>query len=58
MNILFKENEFTFGELRKRLDSYIQKRILRKKSYYNIFITEKGIDEFTKLRERLFEVLK
>jgi len=41
MNILFKENEITFGELRKRLDSYIQKRILRKKSYYNIFKLKK-----------------
>ncbi|HEY6586755.1 MAG TPA: transcriptional regulator [Nitrososphaeraceae archaeon] len=76
MNILFKENEITFRELRKRLDisegtlhnhfRYLEKDkiVTYRKEFRNrrattiYSITEKGIDEFTKLRERLFEVLK
>ena len=69
MNILFKENEITFGELRKRLDisegslhnhfRYLEKdkivtyrKEFREEERTTIYsITEKGIDEFTKLRE-------
>jgi DNA-binding PadR family transcriptional regulator len=76
MNILYKEKEITFGELRKRLDisegslhshfRYLEKDklVTYRKEFRNrrattiYSITEKGIDEFTKLRERLFEVLK
>jgi len=76
MSILFKENEITFGELKKRLDistgslhshfRYLEKDKLvtyrkefRGRTATTIYlITEKGNDEFTKLRDRLFEVLK
>ncbi len=36
----------------------VRKEFRKRKPITIYFITEKGIDEFTKLRERLFEVLK
>ena len=36
----------------------LEKEFRNRKTFTTYFITEKGIDEFTQLRERLFEVLK